>query len=196
MQVLKEEMRKRIYDAALKEFYENGFKNASVREIAKGAGMTVGNLYRYFDSKESLFYSIIGPAYESLMQLVGLSLEKVSAGFDNGFFEELSEHILKVSREHRIELLILFEGSSGSRYERAKDEMVQVVEGFLKGNILEQLKARRVEIEDAYMFHIIAVNFVDGMTMIGRKYEGGEKLKRVAEQYIAFYFSDVLDRFG
>ena len=195
MQVLKEEMRKRIHEAALKEFSEKGFKNASVREIAKGAGMTVGNLYRYFDNKEALFYNIISPAYESLMQLAEQSLEKVRDGFGRGFFEELSEHILKISREHRIELLILFEGSSGSRYERAKEEMIQVVEGFLKGNILEQLKGRRVEIEDVYLFRIIAVNFVEGMTMIGREYESGEKLKKMAEQYIAFYFSNVLDRF-
>ena len=195
MQVLKEEMRKRIYEAAILEFAEKGFSNASMREIAKDAGMTVGNLYRYFKDKEALFYSVISPAYDSLMELVGESIELVKDRFDNSFFEFLSEQILKICREHKIELLILFEGSGGTKYARAKEEMVLVVEDFLKGNLLRGLKEKDVEIEDVYLLRVIAVGFVEGMTMIAKKYDSDDKLKKVAEQFIAFYFSDVLKRF-
>lgn len=195
MQVLKEEMRNRIYDAAVKEFSEKGFGKASMREIAKGAGMTVGNLYRYFKDKEALFYSIIGPAHDSLMELVEESIEMVKHRFDTSFFEFLSEQILKISKEHKIELLILFEGSSGTKYERVKEELVLVVEDFLKGDFLRRLKEKNVEIEDIYLLRVIAVGFVEGMAMINRKYENAEKLKKVAEQFITFYFNDVFKRF-
>lgn len=195
MQVLKEEMRKRIYESAIKEFYGKGFKNASMREIAKNAGMTVGNLYRYFKDKEALFYSIISPAYESLMELVGESIDQVKHRFDNSFFELLAERILKISKEHRIELLILFEGSAGTGYERAKEEMIQVVEDFLRGNFPVNLKAEKVEIKDMYLLRVIAVGFVEGMTMIAKRYDSDETLKKVAEQFIAFYFSGVFSRF-
>jgi len=196
MQVLKEEMRKRIYDAAIKEFSEKGFTQASMREIAKDAGMTVGNLYRYFKDKEALFYSVISPAYESLMKLVGESIELVKHRFDTSFFEFLSEQILKICKEHKIELLILFEGSTGTRYERAKEEIVLVVEGFLKENLLQKLKEKSFEIEDSYLLRVISAGFVEGMTMIAKKYDSNEKLKKVAEQFIAFYFRDMLNRFG
>jgi AcrR family transcriptional regulator len=195
MQVLKDEMRKRIYEAAIREFSEKGFANASMRDIAKGADMTVGNLYRYFKDKEALFYNVVGPAYESLMELVKKSIELVNRSFDNSFFEFLAEQILKISKEHKIELLILFEGSTGTRYERAKEDMVMVVEGFLRGNLLERLKEKNIEIEDIYLFRVIAVGFVDGMTMIAKKYDSDEKLKKAAAQFIAFYFKDVLKRF-
>jgi AcrR family transcriptional regulator len=195
MQVLKEEMRRRIYESAIKEFSEKGFKNASMREIARNAGMTVGNLYRYFKDKEALFYSVISPAYDSLMELVGESIDQVKYRFDSSFFEFLSERILKIRREHKIEMLILFEGSAGTRYERAKEEMVLVVEDFLKGSFPEKMKEKNVEVEDMYLLRVIAVGFVEGMTMIARKYENDEKLKTVAAQYIAFYFSDVFSRF-
>jgi AcrR family transcriptional regulator len=195
MQVLKEEMRRRIYESAIKEFSEKGFKNASMREIARNAGMTVGNLYRYFKDKEALFYSVISPAYDSLMELVGESIDQVKYRFDSSFFEFLSERILKIRREHKIEMLILFEGSAGTRYERAKEEMVLVVEDFLKGSFPEKMKEKNVEVEDMYLLRVIAVGFVEGMTMIARKYENDEKLKKVAAQYIAFYFSDVFSRF-
>ena len=59
-QVLKEEVRSRIIASAKKELLKKGYKDASMREIAKGADLTVGNLYRYFDSKEELVNTIIG----------------------------------------------------------------------------------------------------------------------------------------
>lgn len=195
MQVLKEEMRKRIYDSAIREFYDKGFNSASMREIARGAGMTVGNLYRYFEDKEALFYSVISPAYDSLIELVGESIDRGKSQFDSSFFESLSEHILKISKEHKIELLILFEGSAGTRFERAKDELVQVVEDFLKENLTGSLKGKKAEIEDMYLLRVIAVGFVEGMTMIARRYDSDDKLKRVAGQFIAFYFIDMLNRF-
>ncbi len=195
MQVLKEDMKNRIYEAAVKEFSEKGFANASMRSIAKGAGMTVGNMYRYFRGKEALFYSIISPAYDCLMELARESIEMVKHRFDTSFFEFLSEQILKISGEHKIELLILFEGSEGTKYEKVKEEMVLVVENFLKGDFLSRLKQKNVEIEDTYLLRVIAVGFVEGMIMINKKYENDVKLKKVAEQFISFYFSDVLKRF-
>lgn len=189
-------MRRRICEAAVKEFSEKGYINASTREIARGAGMTVGNLYRYFEDKEAIFCCVIGPAYESLMELVKQSLEQVKLGLGSSFFGELADQILKMRRKHKNELLILFNGSAGTRYEHAKDEMVKVVEGFLEGNIQEQLRLSGVKVEDVQLFRIIAAGFVDGMAEIFGKYENGDKLKRVAEQYIAFYFSNVPERFG
>ena len=49
-QVLKEETRKKIIEAAKDEFLHYGFDNANMRRIALKSNMTVGNLYRYFKS--------------------------------------------------------------------------------------------------------------------------------------------------
>lgn len=195
MQVLKEEMRNRIFGAAIKEFSEKGFSRASMREIARGAGMTVGNLYRYFRDKEDLFYSVISPAYDSLMELVRASIEQVKYRLDNSFFEFLSEQILKISKEHKNELLVLFEGSAGTKYERAKEDMTVLVENFLRENLLRRLKEKNVDIEDEYLFRVIAVGFVEGMSMIAKKYENDNMLKKVSAQFITFYFNDAAGRF-
>lgn len=196
MQVLKDEMRKRIYEAAKKEFTMKGFSKASMRNIAADAGMTVGNLYRYFKDKEALFYSIIGPAYENLMELVKASIEMADGNFDTSFFEFLSKQILKICREHKIELLILFEGSGETRYENAKEEMIIVAEGFLKGKLKKKLEEKGTAIEDEYLFRVIAVGFVEGILMIARNYADSEKLQKVSDQFISFYFKGVLNRFN
>ena len=42
-----------IYQAAMEEFLDKGFKSASLRNIVKTAGVTTGAFYGYFDSKEA-----------------------------------------------------------------------------------------------------------------------------------------------
>lgn len=69
-QILKEEFRKAIIDAAKKEFALKGYKNASMRSIAKNANMTVGNLYRYFKSKEEINLYIVAPTFKKIDALL------------------------------------------------------------------------------------------------------------------------------
>lgn len=49
------EKRNRIINAAMREFAEQGFKNASTNEIKKNAGISKSLLFYYFSTKEDLF---------------------------------------------------------------------------------------------------------------------------------------------
>lgn len=69
-QVLKEELRNRILTSAKKELLEKGVRDASMRSIAFHSGMTVGNLYRYFKSKDELITFIVSPALERLNEMI------------------------------------------------------------------------------------------------------------------------------
>ena len=55
-----EERRGRIEDAARDLFIKQGFHATSMRDIARGAGTSLGNLYNYFPTKEDILESIIG----------------------------------------------------------------------------------------------------------------------------------------
>lgn len=50
-----EEKRKKILDVAVSEFANEGFENANINTIAKKAQVSVGALYKYFDTKADLF---------------------------------------------------------------------------------------------------------------------------------------------
>ena len=50
--------RKRVLTSAIKVFGEKGFKNATISEIAKEAGVGDATIYEYFDNKEALLLSI------------------------------------------------------------------------------------------------------------------------------------------
>ena len=69
VQILKKERRKRIERAALDEFLEKGFNNASMRNIAQNAQLSTSNLYNYFESKEKLFYEIMDEMYRKINNL-------------------------------------------------------------------------------------------------------------------------------
>ena len=48
-----------ILDAARAAFVEKGFEGASMQDLARSAGMSAGNFYRYFPSKSALVDSLI-----------------------------------------------------------------------------------------------------------------------------------------
>jgi AcrR family transcriptional regulator len=60
-QVKKAGMREAILAAAFDLFCRKGYTATTMSEIARAAGMTVANLYVYFDSKLLIFYEIYTP---------------------------------------------------------------------------------------------------------------------------------------
>jgi len=56
--VKSEKTRRRIYDAALKLFEEQGFSKTTMRDIAQAAGTSPGLAYRYFARKQDLVFDL------------------------------------------------------------------------------------------------------------------------------------------
>lgn len=69
-QTLKEDVRKRIENAAINQLLVNGMHKTNMRDIAKEAQITPGNLYRYYASKDQLIISITGVLIEGLNDIV------------------------------------------------------------------------------------------------------------------------------
>jgi AcrR family transcriptional regulator len=57
-QQLVEKRRNQILDAAARLFARKGYKGATIREIAREAGVAEGTIYNYFDSKHDLLISL------------------------------------------------------------------------------------------------------------------------------------------
>jgi TetR/AcrR family transcriptional regulator len=63
---LEPEKRERILNAAINEFAQKGFKNASTNEIVKEAGISKGLLFHYFKNKKQLYLFL----YDYLMETI------------------------------------------------------------------------------------------------------------------------------
>jgi AcrR family transcriptional regulator len=67
---LPEEKQRRITAAAVHEFAEYGFKQASVNRIVKETGIAKGSLYQYFAGKEALYLHVFTDFIELVKQTV------------------------------------------------------------------------------------------------------------------------------
>lgn len=82
-----------ILEAGQQEFLRKGFRNASLRNIAKEAGVTTGAFYGYFKSKEELFAALVE---EPAMILLN-KYQETQAAFANLPQEEQVLHLGDVS---------------------------------------------------------------------------------------------------
>lgn len=86
LQVIRDERKEQILEAALKIFARRGIIGAKLSMIATEAGISQGLLYHYFKSKDELFILLIQQAIQesidsmkSVYQLPGSPIEKLRA---------------------------------------------------------------------------------------------------------------------
>ncbi|WP_437958246.1 helix-turn-helix domain-containing protein [Sorangium sp. So ce119] len=67
------EAQKKIVEAAVTAFAEQGFHGTATRDIARRAGVAEATIFKYFPSKRDLLLGVLGPAIE---QLVGPAMAR------------------------------------------------------------------------------------------------------------------------
>lgn len=122
-----------ILSAAMQEFFEKGFKSASLRNIVKTAGVTTGAFYGYYNSKEDLFEALVGEHYDFFLdcfcraqkEFADLPLKEQpnSLGTISG---ECMYDMLLYAYEHLNEFKLILCHSEGTRFSRLIDEMVEI----------------------------------------------------------------------
>lgn len=195
MQYLKEDVKEKILESALKEFKEKGYTETSMRSIARNSGIAIGSVYRYFENKESLFNSIIEPVYDRLMNYV-LNFGKLDISYQDPIGELLNikNKIVDIFRENSAELLILIDKSRGSKYHSIKEDLTLYVDRILKDQLVVQLKAKGVLLKYEDITYVLASTLIDGVCIILRNNDDGIKISYLIQQLINIYFSDIEKR--
>jgi AcrR family transcriptional regulator len=72
--------KKSVIESAAKDlFIRQGFHATAMRDIAKTADVSIGNLYNYYETKEQIFESIIG----NYLQTINSRLKNIFAEIEN-----------------------------------------------------------------------------------------------------------------
>src|SRR5215831_20407308 len=96
-QRLREQQRANILDAALRVFARSG-PSASMAEIAEAAGVSQGLAYRYFASKEEIYYALVARAMQGGFQEAEVADRTTGSPWER--LEALLSRIVNARREH------------------------------------------------------------------------------------------------
>ena len=171
MQILKQEIRARIQQVAAAQFLSRGYKDASIRDIARSSAISVGNLYNYFRSKEDLFYSLTSASYLHLNRILRQVKEHGTEGgvANMGFAKSVIMKISELLKTHRVGFLLMIDKGQGTKYRDLKDRVITVV---LRHFEEESLEAGRSD--DSLIMRIAAKNLMDGLIEIARNYQNDD----------------------
>ncbi len=95
-----EKNKQRIEHAALQLFTRKGFHGTTVREIAKKAGVSMGKLYIYYDTKEEIFIELVNSMARKMDAIRQRDLMPYMKSLDPESLVNLAMAIGKVVREN------------------------------------------------------------------------------------------------
>ena len=134
----------RLFDAAEAEIREKGYADASVVEIARRAGCSVGTLYRRFRDKAALFYALDerwGEAFRATME-DAVSAERWDGALILEVLTGYIEFSLGQGREHtEIHRAAIIMASRDARFaERQQSWRPSCIRGYARCSSLGKLK--------------------------------------------------------
>ncbi len=125
------DIQERITDVAREQFSAHGVDGASLRNIAKEAGTSIGMVYYYFPTKDDLFLAVVESVYVGVLDKLTTALEapagdgamrpRVEALY--GCFGELTPRELEVLRLVVREALV------------SSDRLERLIERFKRGHL-------------------------------------------------------------
>lgn len=122
-------VRERLIDAAKAEFLRCGYLKASLRVMAREAGVSTGSVYHFFGSKEALFHAVVDSAAEALRRVLTEGTRAEYSGEATG--EENDIAFIRCLQKHPEEALILLEKAEDSPIAGFREEMTALLErGF------------------------------------------------------------------
>lgn len=183
VQVLKEDIKQRIYSAAVEEFYNKSYAKATIRSIAERAEIPSGLVYTYYRSKMDLLRTIVEPIFTMIKE----TMEKEEkSGFNHPFenFKKIELDLFLDLFDRRRELLILIDKTNGTRYENAKETIIKMTEIHIK----KSFKSRGIPVYNDFLVHIWANSFIEGIFEIIRHCTDKKSAKEMMEQVVKQYY--------
>ena len=97
-----------IEEAARELFIKQGFHATSMRDIARNAEVSLGNLYNYYETKEAIYQSIINRYSEIVNQKLGGIFEQIDEPLDPANLRKFGEMVGELVNQHSDFWLLMY----------------------------------------------------------------------------------------
>lgn len=202
MQKLKQELKDKIIFEAKQAFLDKGFEKASMREIAKASGITVGNVYRYFKNKDELFYAVVGDAHKAITHIVESDhssnvniMDDYVLVSEDDFMEYVDpalHQIIDVFVQYKDEVTILVYKSQGSKLGMMINEFKDVIVEKIYTQVLNASPDSKLDLRG--LSESLANASIDGITRACRSNITDEEIYRNIFGHLMFLYMGAQSR--
>ena len=165
----KTETHRRLIPCIRQEFLECGYEKASLKNIAKNAGITAAGLYRHFPSKEAMFSAMVEPVTAEFLQSCSESMEETYEKLSeedflehfNDFRAEKNQEVISYVYDHYEVFRLLLVCSKGTAYENFEEQLIRMEQESVR-NLFAVLDKRGIphhQVSDDEL-HILSTTFV------------------------------------
>lgn len=191
-QVQKESIRKLINNTALMLFATKGYRETSIADIAKTAGISVGNVYRYFKSKKEILDEII--PNEFISDFRERIINKIKTGKSETISKQRkdekyilnSQEFLKFMISNRLRFLTLMKCNREGQFANFKEEILNYLVQLFMDNFVPE---PNIQAEERATVTLLYQNFINLCTTVLSmdcdEAEMLEQLKKIVSYHVS-----------
>lgn len=153
--------KEKILDTSLELFCKRGYYKVSTNEIARAAGISIGNLYFYFPNKETIFLEILDQYHQSFQEIHNTFLHELenADGNPKDFLRKLMEMIIRNHENSRelnreIQILSLSDPAVAALLEQQREQTENTVYRYFE-KCSDQLRVQDLEAAASITFTFI-----------------------------------------
>lgn len=158
----KQDMRKRILDAARKIFLEKGYENTSMRNVASEIDYSAGTIYFHFKDKSEIFHELHKEGFRLLLIQLKV-LDSVADPFER--LKAVGRVFIKFAQDNKdyYNLMFLVEEKTSNTSENGGFQIAKEAINHLSGIIKECQNEGRFNDMDAEYFTFMILSSVHGI---------------------------------
>ena len=140
LSVKKKEVKKdKIIEKSMELFCEKGYRTTKVEEITKALGISKGNFYTYFNSKEEVLYEVLNiMKNERIRMMEEINTDKAPKEVLRDFIEDSRQICYKYLK--RVNLKNIDDFLKDKKIVNHMEEVLDILVKFLKKNIIERIE--------------------------------------------------------
>ena len=199
MQIKKDFTRELIVTAAKREFINKGFAKASMRDISKGCGIGLSNIYNYFKSKDELFRHIVAPLIVELEKMMyehhnmndKEEFLRYARGESDEMVREHTQEYFRLINNYRDELILIMYKSQGSSVETFIDDYTEECthQVLVFMDEIKHLYPEMGVIHTPFTYHVHLVWMFSFISEVIKHQLKPQEIRDAIEDYIQFEFA-------
>ncbi len=145
----KTEKYRRILEAAIKVFAEQGFFHSTISQIAKEAGVADGTIYLYFKNKDDILIQFYNYKTRNIFNRFRETVKEAENPGEK-FRNLIRCHLREFQRDRNMAMVYMAEARKGRHLDKFVDELTKMYLSMV-GDVVEQGQAEGTFRKDLYL---------------------------------------------